>query len=253
MLFRRTPPGTVTATGPWVPTHDPQGRYSTGTPPLDALLGGGFPKGSTVALDLSARVRTEQTDLVRLPLIANFLALGRGLLAVLSREETPASFRERALRYVPPGKFDARVRIPDYDSRVAREPFLLPMVHSDREEAQRALLTAERAIRGGNAQTTYLDLTTFDTLEVLQGPDLAAKSFFFGAQRNRDMGGLGLVILQPGLVARERVLNVSTHHLRMDVSNGAVTLEGVRSAFPRRSIAWIPGTEPARASLGPDL
>jgi len=58
-------PTKVAPTGDgWEPIPDPDGRYSSGIPDFDRLLGGGFQRGSLALFSLDETVGTEDLDLL---------------------------------------------------------------------------------------------------------------------------------------------------------------------------------------------
>ncbi|MEM2588139.1 MAG: ATPase domain-containing protein, partial [Candidatus Bathyarchaeia archaeon] len=63
------------------PIPDKGDYFSTGSPNLDEMLGGGYPKGSSVLIEIAdPYVSTLQYHLVIYPTIWNFLAQGRGAI-----------------------------------------------------------------------------------------------------------------------------------------------------------------------------
>ncbi|MCX8176299.1 MAG: hypothetical protein N3E48_03600, partial [Candidatus Bathyarchaeota archaeon] len=67
------------------PQPDREEYFSTGSPDLDEILGGGYPRGSTVLLDIDPRITTPQYYLVLAPTAYNFASQGRGIAIIPTR------------------------------------------------------------------------------------------------------------------------------------------------------------------------
>jgi predicted ATP-dependent serine protease len=100
----------------WKPILDPEGRYSSGIPDFDRLLGGGFQWGSTALISMDESVGLEDLDLLLFPTFLNNLYQSRGMIAVLPSRDSPHDFRARLTRFVTRRRFDTRVQYLAIDS-----------------------------------------------------------------------------------------------------------------------------------------
>jgi predicted ATP-dependent serine protease len=66
------------------PQPDTAQFFSTGSPELDAMLGGGYPRGSAVLMEIEEHISTLQYHLILSPTCWNFLTLGRGVIVIPS-------------------------------------------------------------------------------------------------------------------------------------------------------------------------
>ncbi len=212
---------------PWKAIPDTERHFSTGIPDFDALLGGGYKRGSYNGFEIDVQVSIDDYYLLFAPTFMNFLARGGGILGVLSGGESPEKLRELLTQHIPTQTFDDRVRITDYFATEAKAPYILPMLRAGREEAQRTLQGAERAVRGGEGKP-FIEYTGFDTLEYLQGDQLAIKSLFMGVERTKIMGDLGIGLLKPGLLVTSEMINMMDTYFRIVNIDNSPCVYGIR-------------------------
>ncbi len=219
----------------WTPLPDPERFYSTGIPDFDALLGGGLRRGSFNAFEVDVNVGVDDYYMLFTPTFLNFLGQGRGMIAVLAAGESPEKLREALVRYVPPSHFDTRVRIPDYTVAETEEPYILPMARFGRDEAMRAMVTAEKAAAGPDRRP-FIEYMAFDTFESLMGDQVAIRMYFSGVSRTKHVGNLGIGLLKPGLLVSSEILNMMDTYFRIVNIDNAPCIYGIR---PRTTIYAI--------------
>jgi|HubBroStandDraft_1064217.scaffolds.fasta_scaffold00365_7 KaiC/GvpD/RAD55 family RecA-like ATPase len=245
----RTAPG-ATPTGAWKPLTDPERYYSTGIPDFDKLLGGGFRRGSVNAFEVDVNVGIDDYYMLFTPTFLNFLAQGRGIIAVLAAGESPEKLRETLVRHVPPNQFDTRVRIPDYTANETEDPYILPMARFGRDEAMRAMVTAEKAVAGPDRKP-FIEYTAFDTFESLMGDQVAIRMYFQGLSRTKHVGNLGIGLLKPGLLVSSEILNMVDTYFRIINIDNAPCLYGIRPRTMIYAISQDPEKGGPHATLTP--
>jgi KaiC/GvpD/RAD55 family RecA-like ATPase len=223
------------ATASWPATTDPDRFYSTGIPDFDALLGGGLRRGSFNAFEVDVNVGVDDYYMLLTPTFLNFLDKGCGMIAVLAAGESPEKLREALVRYVPAHHFDTRVRIPDYTISETEEPYILPMARFGRDEAMRAMVTAEKAAAGPDRKP-FIEYMAFDTFESLMGDQVAIRMYFSGVSRTKHVGNLGIGLLKPGLLVSSEILNMMDTYFRIVNIDNAPCIYGIR---PRTTIYAI--------------
>ncbi|MGA7923659.1 MAG: gas vesicle protein GvpD P-loop domain-containing protein [Thermoplasmata archaeon] len=216
----------------WQPSNDPDKFYSTGIPDFDALLGGGFRRGSFNAFEADVNVGIDDYYMLFTPTFLNFLAHSRGVLAVLAAGESPGKLRDTLIRHVPAHVFDSRVRIADYAANESEEAYVVAMARYGREEALRSMTQAEKAA-GGPERKPFIEYMAFDTLESLMGDQAAIRLYFHGVQRAKLVGNLGIGLLKPGLLASSEILNMMDTYFRIINIDNAPCIYGIR---PRTTI-----------------
>ncbi|MCI4368012.1 MAG: hypothetical protein L3K09_00395 [Thermoplasmata archaeon] len=219
----------------WKASADPERYYSTGIADFDALLGGGFRRGSFNAFEVDVNVGIDDYYMLFTPTFLNFLSQSRGIIAVLAAGESHEKLRETLTRHTSPNVFDTRVRIADYTANETEESYIVPMARFGRDEALRAMTTAEKAARGPE-QKPFLEYTAFDTLESLMGDQVAIRMYFHGVQRTKLVGNLGIGLLKPGLLVSSEILNMMDTYFRIINIDNAPCIYGIR---PRTTIYSI--------------
>jgi GvpD gas vesicle protein len=226
----------------WEPIPDPVGRYSTGIPDFDRLLGGGFQRGSTALFRMDETVGTADLDLILFPAFLNFLHQSRGIVAVLPSRDSPHDYRARLTRYVTRRRFDSRVRICDYVGEDEGAPYVVNL-HSrawgpkglsrtpkDKERALAKMVEAEKAVKG-KGKKTFLELTAFEVFDTLIGSEDATRAFYYGFKRTRQLGNLGIGILSPGVGCAAGVCSMSDAEFELHRGDVGLIVRGVRPSF----------------------
>ncbi len=234
----------------WRPVADPERFYSSGVPDFDALLGGGFRRGSFNAFEVDVNVGIDDYYMLFTPTFLNFLTQARGIMAVLAAGESHEKLRETLVRHTPPNVFETRVRIADYTANETEESYIVPMARFGRDEAMRAMVTAEKAARGPE-QKPFLEYTAFDTLESLMGDQVAIRMYFHGVQRTKLIGNLGIGLLKPGLLVSSEILNMMDTYFRIINIDNAPCIYGIRPRTTIYSISPDPEKGAPHARLTP--
>ena len=238
------------ASGTWKPIADPERYYSTGIPDFDRLLGGGFRRGSFNTFEVDVNVGIDDYYMLFTPTFLNFLSQGRGIIAVLAAGESPGKLRETLVRHVPVSQFDTRVRIPDYTANETEDPYILPMARFGRDEAMRAMVTAEKAVAGPDRKP-FIEYTAFDTFESLMGDQVAVRMYFQGVSRTKHVGNLGIGLLKPGLLVSSEILNMMDTYFRIMNIDGAPCIYGIRPRTTIYAISPDPEKGAPHATLTP--
>jgi len=232
-----------TASG-WKPIPDPEGRYSTGIPDFDRLLGGGFPRGSEVLYILDETVRREDLDLLLFPTLLNILYHSRGIMAILPARDSPHDFRARLTQHVTRRRFDSRVRIMDYIGEDEGPPYVVNVAgtslvdgddHKPNPKVKKAAIAkvvkAERAAQGGRGKP-FLELTAFEVFETLMGVEKSLKMYYYGIKRIRSIGNLGIGILGPGLGCAAGVRRMVDSEFSLHRDEVGLLIKGINPSFP---------------------
>jgi len=242
--------GGATPSGAWKPATDPERYYSTGIPDFDKLLGGGLRRGSFNAFEVDVNVGIDDYYMLFTPTFLNFLSQGRGIIAVLAAGESPEKLRDTLVRHIPTNQFDTRVRIPDYTANETEDPYILPMARFGRDEAMRAMVTAEKAVAGPDRKP-FMEYTAFDTFESLMGDQVAIRMYFQAISRTKHVGNLGIGLLKPGLLVSSEILNMMDTYFRIINIDSAPCIYGIRPRTTIYAISPDPEKGPPHAVLTP--
>jgi hypothetical protein len=247
MLFRRkAPPPPV----PWRTVPEAPGFFSSGIRDIDTLFGGGLRVGSVVAVEGDPSVYADDSLLLGLPAILNFLTLGRGALVVPPAGVTARRFVERVLRHIPTELVESRLRVIDYSTVETAGAWHVPMARfGSRAEAMRAMIRAEKAVRGP-AQGPYVEVDAADTLENLMGAETALRMMAHGLPRIKEVGNLGLVWVRSQSGTSTAVAGMGDRYLVLARQQGVLMLKGIRPSFSPRRLEWRESGGGVRVELG---
>lgn len=238
--------GTEAGERAWTPIEDPDGRYSSGIPDLDRLLGGGFERGSCALFELDGATSIEALDLTFTPLLLNFLYQSRGIIAVLPSRDSPHAFRGRLTRFASRRRFDTRVRVVDYIGEDEDVPYAVNLRGSlrppekttpkERNAQMQKMVEAERAARGGHHRT-FLEFNAVEVSEMLFGAAVSTRMCFHGIKRARTVGNLIVVLSRPGLQNADAVRSLADTQFELRQEPMGTTIRGLRPEFGPHLIA----------------
>ena len=222
--------------GAWEPRKDPEGRYSSGIPDFDTLLGGGFRRGSVALFSTDESVGLEDLDLLLFPTYLNFLYQSRGILAVLPSRDSPHEFRARLTRFATRRRFDTRVRVIDYVGEDHGLSYVVNLANEGAEPlAKKAAVAkvvhAEKIVQGGRKHP-FLELHAFEVFDTLMGSEKALKMFYYGIKRARAMGNLVVGLLGPGVGCAPGVRRMADAEFSLHREDLGLIVRGLRPAFP---------------------
>ncbi len=260
----RAPAKLASKESEWKPTSDPEGRFSTGIADFDQLLGGGFQRGSVALIGVDETVEQDDLDLLLLPTFLNFLYQSRGIVAILPSRDSPHKFRARLTRYVTRRRFDSRVRVVDYAGEDEGHSYVVNMKVKDappgpsayppspkeREVAIAKMVKAEKAATG-NRGKPILELVACEVFETLMGPEEAAKMFFHGAKRTRQVGNLGILPMATGLGMAAAARRLADTEFALHHDEVGLLIRGVRPSFPNHVVVADSMAGPPHVSFVP--
>lgn len=238
----RAPARRIPNSSGWKPIQDPDGRFSSGIPDFDRLLGGGFRRGSLALFEADETVGVDDLDLLLFPTYLNALYHSRGIVAVLPARDSPHDFRARMIRFVTRRRFDSRVRVFDYageDTGLSyvvnmRDPSSDPLrPNRDPKAKRRAIdkaVAAERAAQGGRKRP-FVEVVAVEVFDTLMGSEDALKLLFQGIKRTRQLGNLGVGILGPGVGCAAGVRRMADTEFKLHRDDVGLMVRGVRPAF----------------------
>jgi len=225
----------------WAPIPDPTGRFSSGIPDFDRLLGGGFQRGSLAVFSMDETVGTGDLDLLLFPTYLNHLYQSRGIVAILPSRDSPHEFRARLTQFVTRRRFDSRVRICDYVGEDEGTPYVVnlnpnplsALPKRSPAEERRALakmVAAEKAVQG-NRGKPFVEVTAFEVFDTLMGSEKATQLFYYGAKRTRMIHNLGIGLLGPGLGCAAGVRRLGGTEFELHRDELGLIVRGVRPSF----------------------
>ena len=217
------------------PIPDPEGYFSTGSRDLDEVLGGGYPRGSTVLFEIGKHVSLEQYGLVITPTLWNFVAHGRGVLDIPS---AGVDYTLVKRRFEEGGFTDEEINellrvCTRYYVEAEERPYIVRLEGEDPLKGfERCLGFAQELIE--KTSKPLLKLCGVDMLIDAYGVAGALSYLKACATEARRARGLHLVVLKPGYPRLASILDsIADVHLKVVRRHGSVLLYGVK---PRTNI-----------------
>ena len=211
----------------WEIKPDTQTHYSTGIQDLDALLEGGFRKGSYNVMEIGHKVTSEEYYAVVIPILLNFISHNRGVVAVLTGGDHAETTRTELLPFISEEHFDQYVRIADYFLASSDKPYIMALGTRNKEEALKTWKDNLGALRG-KENKPILDYTGFDTLEYLRGDTIAIKDLLNAVAKTKISQDLGLGIIKPGLKLTQEIMNMADTYLKIVDINKCPCIWGIK-------------------------
>lgn len=212
------------------PQPDTEIFFSTGSPSLDEMLGGGYPRGSPVLIEIDEHVSTEQYHLLLSPTPWNFLAHGRGVIVIPSAGVDPGTVLKRAEEGgLTRDEINSllRICIKGYPGFKPEPPFVAFDGESISEDYAK-YLEVERELMEKTGQPV-LRITGADILVDVYGAKEALSILRIDAIKIKETRGLGIVLLKPGYPRLAKILgSIADVRLRVTREHGAVLVYGIK-------------------------
>jgi KaiC/GvpD/RAD55 family RecA-like ATPase len=217
----------------WKPIPDREGYFSTGSPDLDKVFGGGYPRGSYVILEADMNVPLSAICLFEFPLALNFLAQGRGVAILPSGGTDSEEIKQFLTSYIGEELFNKLVRI--YEEVKPGKNQLKPYIALMRGGAtnlERDVAAWMQTIINLREETgkPVLQLFGYDTLESKYAENLEKLFNQIGTDITecKAQESLALAVARPGLRITQRALNMVDTHLRLIERYGCILFYGVK-------------------------
>jgi len=220
------------------PLPDPPGKFSTGSEDLDQLLDGGYPKGSTVLLEIGRNISTQQYHLVLSPTPWNFLVKGAGVIVLPSSGVDANIVWKRSLESgLPEEIVNRRLKICIFRSLTTRkEPYIVEFEGKDMDKDFKRYLEVAAELEKERGQP-LLYIVGVDRLMAHYGVDDTIKILNLSATMIREDGSLGILLLKPSYPRVSDILNAIVDvHLKTVREHGALLLYGLK---PRTRLHFV--------------
>jgi len=227
-LIERPLPIPTSKSEQWTPIRDGDAQFSSGNEDLDAVLGGGYPKGQYAILETDPNVPIEVIRLFQFPLAWNFLSQDRSVLMLPTLGAESSEIMRLMTEHIPVASFEGRVKIFERARRIPwvemgpRPPYVISTEPDDPIEK-----TEETLNQGclGLMQETgkpVVRLIGFPTLQNLYAGrnDLLFRAIGDAAAQNKLLGNFTLAVTRSDLEITPRVLDIVDWHLRLVERNG---------------------------------
>ena len=203
--------------------------YSTGIKDLDRAIGG-YPKGSTVILEVDSKVDDigYRFNLI-LPLAYSFIRKHRPVIIIPSLNATHVDVISYAKYIEWPDKMEKLLRVVEVGPRIveAEHPYLITLEGRDiREDYDRLLEYIRRFTEG---RKPPLAIVGMDTLVARYGLEDSIRIISLSIVETRRVGALNVIVAKPVHRRIQDVLpSISSIHLKLTREHGALLLYGVK-------------------------
>src|SRR5881296_207945 len=204
------------------PLENTATHMSTGSRDLDALLGGGVPRGSTVLLEIRGDVPFEGQVYVPLTALLNFLATNNAVMAFPYSDYDPTRARLFATQFMPEDVYDANMRV--FTTDRVDDPVAIKFSLDPKEDFDKWFDTYSSFKAEGK---TIWMLMALDTVENFYGPGVMNFLATVAARAavNKDIQS---IVARPNLELTKKVANISQIHLVLSQRWGTLILHGVK-------------------------
>jgi KaiC/GvpD/RAD55 family RecA-like ATPase len=222
--FGNADPMDVAPTKEWVPLMDQRGKISSGILDLDRLINGGFAPGSVVLLDMGSNIPSEIISVLEQSTIANFASQRRGVIWLPMKQVSAERVRNQMSVAIHPNLFDKCVRIPE--QAIQTEPTRSNYIYNvEGSDAGADLKWDSLTYSLKSAETPYLTMLGFDTLESIYGESVMGDLTEHIAAMKRT-GGVFMALTSPSTRSTKKLIDLSTIHLKLERIDGVLVLYG---------------------------
>ncbi|MEM4728676.1 MAG: gas vesicle protein GvpD P-loop domain-containing protein [Thermoplasmata archaeon] len=233
----------------WQPVPDAPGAFSTGNSSLDALLGGGIPRGSNVMVELTNNLPDAVYKMLIFPMALNFVAQGRGVMMIPPSDSMADEFYALMTRVLGREAVGRLIRIAEmvYPLRNQDRPHIVTLEFEDIKKDFDKWSREVAKLRKQTGQS-ILEIQAVETQETRFSAELYKKFLNISSEITAKEGDVVVRLVKPGMQEfTQRVANASSIHIKLRMMNGAAI---VYCEKPPTGIYCI---EPVDGINGPEL
>ena len=222
----------------WKPIPPADSSFSSGSEDLDAVLGGGFPRGTYAVLEADTSVSLEEIRLFTHGMTMNFLSQKHGVLFMpvggadaqeLANHIQPYLDSE-AMRFL---RVAEELKAEEAPSRQIKIPPYIVLMKGGRNNIDvdtYMLFDTDNELRRMTGDRPILRIMGYDTMEskYAEIPEKMYNEIGFAVMRTRAAGDLTIGIARPKLGILPKILDMVDWHLRLWRTDGTLMLQGVK-------------------------
>ncbi|MDA4113543.1 MAG: hypothetical protein OK474_05830 [Thaumarchaeota archaeon] len=229
----------------WEPIPDSEDLISSGCRDLDAILGGGFPRGTYFVLESSNEVQLTEIRLFTRALILNFINQGRGCVMIPSGGGDSKGIKASLSPFTTPEAFNAYVRIsepvPEYltkkGSPQTLPPYIIPIKagegaekEGDLDASSNAFEVAYNKLKERTGNQPILRNIGYDNLEASYArfPEKLLNEVGDAIAQTRSRGDLSMGLARPNLSILGKVLSMVDWHIKLSKKDEVLLLQGIK-------------------------
>lgn len=231
---------------PWEPIPDNGRLLSSGSPDLDAILGGGFPRGTYLLLETSTDVEVEDIRLMARATGLNFISQDRGAMVLPTAGLEAKDIRTSYERYVAPETFSKFIRVTEQEKiRTLRgekspvPPWVVQLKGPHAIDTTLAqMFSAIDDLKKVTEGKPVFRSIGYDTLESLypSEPEKMFEAVGLEMMRTKGGGDLSYAIARPSFYILNKARDLVEWHFMMTRKNGLLMLQGIK---PRTALYGV--------------
>ena len=214
----------------WEAAPDSAGVFSSGTTALDGLLGGGYPRGSNVVVEMLNNMPEGVYKMVVFPTALNFAKQGRGVGVIPFGDAMAGEFYEMMSHLLGKESAGRLLKMAEvvHPERNQDHPHVVTLEFEDikkdfekwsRELARMRKLTGQ----------SILEIIAVETQETRFSAEAYKKYLNISSELTAKEGDVVIRIVKPGQADfTQRVANASSIHLKLKTIDGAAIVYGER-------------------------
>ncbi len=206
-------------------------HFSTGSPDLDKLLEGGYPRGGVVLMEIGENVSTPKYHLLLFPTPINFVSQKRGAMIIpsIGIDADYALKMGRSFGFND-GEMHTFLRVAEgrTQTRDRNRPYVLTMESRTIKEDYSRWVEAQNELME-ETHHPVLEIVGLDAMKAMFGEEAVDLVVAQAAAQTRRNGNLTIAIGKPESgPLTQKIANVSDIHLKLISEHGALLLFGLK-------------------------
>ncbi|MFQ5871127.1 MAG: gas vesicle protein GvpD P-loop domain-containing protein [Candidatus Geothermarchaeales archaeon] len=212
----------------WKTIPDSKTHFSTGCVALDRLLGGGYPRGGTVLLEVHPHVPRIVSGIFSVSVIANFFSQGRGFMGIPSESWGLGEITDLGRHLFGEQAFELPIRILTTAEPSEQTPYIVQLTGEDMESDFEVWRKTQDALLEETGQPV-LSITHMRKQVDRYGEDAYVKALGLSVDSLRRSGGIEIRISTAGIEnVTRKAAELADTYLSIETRFGCVYLYGVK-------------------------
>ena len=228
----------------WRPLADSGDLVSTGSKDLDAILGGGLPRGAYVVLETADDVMMKEFRLLIRSLILNFINQKRGVMIVPIAGVDSSDIKSYVEPYTTARIFNNLVRIQEgiesdrsNQESASAPPYVVPVSYdenlgrvADLGPGSVQFYSAYKKLKEQSGNEPVMGYIGYDNLESIYArhPERLLNEIGTSITRTKSAGDVTIGIARPNFSSLGKVLGMVDWHIKLFKKDDVLLIQGVK-------------------------
>ncbi len=201
------------------------GRYSTGTPDLDSVLGGGLSPSEVFLLEVSSEAARAYVDEIIFRMVEAFASQNHGVSWLPSRRMGRDELAKRMDRDIPFDRISDSIKLFEHGRSESLNRYLGTRLEGKDVQTDLDWEGVEYSLKG--KKVPFLSVIGMDTLQAIYGKDAPLQIFeHIGAVKRSD--GIFVMVVSSDDEHLSRLSAIAEHHLVVDMIHSAPVIYGIK-------------------------